>query len=600
MPRRLVLLVLALVTGCVDFSLKPPSPAPLEALRPVGVACTAAEQCSSASCRESVCCERECAATEICDAPGHVGSCTARPLGGACLAASDCPGHFCVDRVCCDQACQGDCRSCALPGSAGRCSVPADNTDPDQDCQGACRACFSGRCAPALVGSDPNGKCGGERACSSLGICRALPGRSCAVDQDCAAGSCVQQRCLTLEDVRLFTPEMNPASDAINVMGLAHSNDITALVVTDYARNVTVTEPILSASPNNLILLTLRDGEVVPEGHLVHDDQFGHPGRIPGQVEFLGADPYVVTFDATASQPFGGGRPCERDLRRPCGVYGQRFTRNGATGVEPIKESTQRVSWLQLVRTNGGDLFAAWQEDEELWFSRRGERGGWSGAQLLAPHVAASYNESFDAPLGSPALVALSGGVAAVYLDDSDATFHVALVTDDGVVRVADAPLAEPPPGLPRCTSNRRYLDGTALDGETLLFVGRCESYFLFGTFRTSTPAEISMRALQSGGRFGALPQPLPRPPKSPLYLAAEQLGLSLRVSWEELGAGLRDRPVELRTSTLLVPPLPFLIGDYRALYPPAGSATIAYTMYPFVQGIVPRAAELHLLREKR
>jgi hypothetical protein len=95
-----------------------------------------------------------------------------RPNGAACAAPSDCQSAFCVDGVCCDSACTGACRSCNVPGSAGRCAlVAAGSRDP----RGACVDQGAATCGT-------NGTCDGAGACA-----RYAPGTTCAA-QSCTGG----------------------------------------------------------------------------------------------------------------------------------------------------------------------------------------------------------------------------------------------------------------------------------------------------------------------------------------------------------------------------------------------------------------------------
>ncbi len=102
-------------------------------------------------------------------------------LGQPCVGDEGCNIGSCVDGVCCDAPCDGDCESCALPGSTGACTLIA-------------------------AGSDPDGECGDERCmtgfCDGAGACGvASDGDTCSVDScvlgvletsgTCMTGECV-------------------------------------------------------------------------------------------------------------------------------------------------------------------------------------------------------------------------------------------------------------------------------------------------------------------------------------------------------------------------------------------------------------------------
>ncbi|MBI5512069.1 MAG: hypothetical protein HY903_25200 [Deltaproteobacteria bacterium] len=95
-----------------------------------------------------------------------------RDLGVACPNGdSECASGRCVDGVCCDRACGGDCDSCALPGSLGRCT-------PSQAlCTGNCDVC------------DDGGACVASPALCT-GNCDACVGSGTAYDCQPRAGLC--------------------------------------------------------------------------------------------------------------------------------------------------------------------------------------------------------------------------------------------------------------------------------------------------------------------------------------------------------------------------------------------------------------------------
>jgi hypothetical protein len=104
---------------------------------------------------DGICCTESCSACQACTGAG--GTCVSIGFGGednvpggTCVAPNACNGSggckrksgqacgsdgtvcltgLCVDGVCCDSTCTGTCRSCALAGSAGTCSVVRNGVD---------------------------------------------------------------------------------------------------------------------------------------------------------------------------------------------------------------------------------------------------------------------------------------------------------------------------------------------------------------------------------------------------------------------------------------------------------------------------------------
>jgi hypothetical protein len=117
-------------------------------------------------------------------------------------APSVCGGRPCVDGYCCDGACAGACRSCALPGSEGRCTNHASATDPDAECAeqapstcgttGTCDG--AGACARHPTGTpcDDGAACTSADACDGAGTCRGAAPAMCApaAGNECCVGSC--------------------------------------------------------------------------------------------------------------------------------------------------------------------------------------------------------------------------------------------------------------------------------------------------------------------------------------------------------------------------------------------------------------------------
>lgn len=100
------------------------------------------------------------------------------PQGSSCDSDRQCASGNCVDGVCCNEQCTGNCRFCALQGSAGQCLDVPDREDPRHACQVAeggdrlCGGmCLSGQCAFADIGT----QCGTCAACDGNGRCTATP-----------------------------------------------------------------------------------------------------------------------------------------------------------------------------------------------------------------------------------------------------------------------------------------------------------------------------------------------------------------------------------------------------------------------------------------
>src|SRR5438477_116901 len=69
--------------------------------------------------------DADCADGFTCQAAGNAKECVAAGTGGTngatCSANSDCGSGFCVAGVCCESSCSGQCETCGLSGSKGRC-----------------------------------------------------------------------------------------------------------------------------------------------------------------------------------------------------------------------------------------------------------------------------------------------------------------------------------------------------------------------------------------------------------------------------------------------------------------------------------------------
>ncbi|WP_433928223.1 kelch repeat-containing protein [Sorangium cellulosum] len=86
-----------------------------------------------------------------CNTPEREAACEA--LGGVCVSEGH-PGEAHPPRVCCRTDCQGSCRSCAVPGSAGRCVDEPKGMDLRKDCSKG-DACLTTCSGPGPAG-DPH------------------------------------------------------------------------------------------------------------------------------------------------------------------------------------------------------------------------------------------------------------------------------------------------------------------------------------------------------------------------------------------------------------------------------------------------------------
>jgi hypothetical protein len=142
--------------------------------------------------------------------------------GAPCTDTGECASGFCVDGVCCDAVCDGLCRSCALAGSEGSCSLASAGQDPDSDCAGTDPACGGscdglGQCAfpDSATSCGPTTCTSGEvttQSCDGSGACQAdttscggyacettvaACKTSCAATTDCTGSAqCVGGKCV--------------------------------------------------------------------------------------------------------------------------------------------------------------------------------------------------------------------------------------------------------------------------------------------------------------------------------------------------------------------------------------------------------------------
>ena len=96
-------------------------------------------------------------------------------VGARCGANGECKSGFCADDRCCTSACAGACKSCALTGQEGTCTLVAKGKDPGQDCAGT------------------HAKCGGT--CDGKGACAMAPTTTSCKDSACAVGKLTSHNC---------------------------------------------------------------------------------------------------------------------------------------------------------------------------------------------------------------------------------------------------------------------------------------------------------------------------------------------------------------------------------------------------------------------
>ncbi len=152
--------------------------------------------CGGTACKSICASDADCVPTAFC---GTTGACVAKLVqGGACSAARECVTGSCVDSVCCSGACAGQCKSCNEPGAAGTClavsgkpRAPRTACDSlaDTDCaQTSCDGTVRDKCAgfansvTTACGTDAcvAGKFEKRGTCDGRGSCARPDPKSCA------------------------------------------------------------------------------------------------------------------------------------------------------------------------------------------------------------------------------------------------------------------------------------------------------------------------------------------------------------------------------------------------------------------------------------
>ena len=201
--------------------------------------------CGTGACRTTCTTSADCASPNVC----NTGSCGLKSVGTACAADGECNSGSCAQGVCCNGTCTGNCRSCAIAGTAGTCVNVPSGQDPLNQCTdagvatcgadgtcdggggcrlyaagttcvaatctgstvtpartcngtGTCQAATSSSCTPYVCGTGAcrttctvDGDCVAPNICSG-GVCTKRPnGATCTADGDCANNVCAQGIC---------------------------------------------------------------------------------------------------------------------------------------------------------------------------------------------------------------------------------------------------------------------------------------------------------------------------------------------------------------------------------------------------------------------
>jgi hypothetical protein len=184
------------VAGNSDSALQPTETClpESEPRRAPGQACACDADCTTATCREGVCCSGAACGAK-------------RPSGSICDDPGDCLSGACSDGVCCNVACTGACVSCNQPENMGECvPVPAGAEDPHDACR---------EDAPETCGQ--SGFCNGQGGCAKyaqgtvckLGSCQGreqfVPPSVCDGEGTCLIGAPVACAPSTCQDGACIT-----------------------------------------------------------------------------------------------------------------------------------------------------------------------------------------------------------------------------------------------------------------------------------------------------------------------------------------------------------------------------------------------------------
>ena len=120
--------------------------------------------CGTGACRTTCTTSADCASPNVC----NTGSCGLKSVGTACAGDGECNSGSCAQGVCCTGPCTGNCRSCAIAGTAGTCVNVPSGQDPLNQCTDAGVA-----------------TCGADGTCDGGGGCRLY-----AAGTTCVAATC--------------------------------------------------------------------------------------------------------------------------------------------------------------------------------------------------------------------------------------------------------------------------------------------------------------------------------------------------------------------------------------------------------------------------
>lgn len=378
-------------------------------VRSVGAACDKAGQCTSANCVDGVCCATACNASESCHVADHLGACKPRANGAACIAASQCPSGFCADGVCCSTACTGTCQSCDVDAaSAGTCKDAPDNSDSRAEC-GLCSACFTGECEPALVGSDPNGRCPAGQVCGVSQSCGLAGGEHCAANVDCAVGECLGNVCELVTVEHVFVDPMSSGATSRFVLGLASSRaGSTSVLFSETTQSADIS---VAPTEDDLFLATRS-----PSGDWIaldlFRDTYAKNGQITADLVYLGQTVFVAASSQQVDS--AGTTACANPGAIPCGVFGQLVTPGGQLGKpEIIDADAQAVRQVALALDDQGRLVVAYDAllrtlpatPSKLYFRRRdvdATGAHWNPLATIAPADFSHVGWSFRLVAGRP------------------------------------------------------------------------------------------------------------------------------------------------------------------------------------------------------
>jgi Cellulose binding domain len=173
--------------------------------KPMGVACTAPNECASSFCEQGICCSTGCAALcQACNLTGTLGTCTAIPVGQDPLdQCADMGAPSCGTDGSCDGA--GKCRlygsgvQCLMPTCSGSTATLAGRCSGT----GTCAAGTTQTCNPYVCGGSGSclSTCATSNDCTAGNVCTAAScgkkplGATCAAPAECGSGLCEQGVC---------------------------------------------------------------------------------------------------------------------------------------------------------------------------------------------------------------------------------------------------------------------------------------------------------------------------------------------------------------------------------------------------------------------